>query len=366
MRPGERRAAIERELAITGKVSVDALAKALLVSPISIRRDLNSLVESGVAKRVHGGAVAAGPVAASPDRAVPVRRAAVGSAARQATIGLVVPASRYYYAGVLEGVKAAATELRARVVLAVSGYSTEEEQAQIARLIERGVDGLVVTPSVVAEEDPGTYRMLHDLPVPVVLMERDGGDEFTALDSVRSDHAFGARAAFRQLAAGGHRAVALVSAEATATAGWLRRGFDATRDLFDGERSERMSIPSLPEYSPELRGRLAEVLERCLERGITGALVHPDVAAGVLATLARSRGVAIPDEFEVIAYDDEVAELADPPLDAIAPRKHEVGRTALGLAIERTLAPSPSEFVPRHITVPPVYVSRAESVVAGH
>jgi DNA-binding LacI/PurR family transcriptional regulator len=61
----------------------------------------------------------------------------------------------------------------------------------------------------------------------------------------------------------------------------------------------------------------------------------------------------------VIAYDDEVAALADPPLDAVAPPKREVGRLALRLALER--AHNGTEIItPRHITVPPALVLRRE------
>lgn len=357
MRAAERRAAIERELGITGRVSVASLARALSASPISIRRDLNALVERGIARRVHGGAVAVG---VQPGGRPPMARRPPAPRGDPGMIGLVVPSSRYYYMGILEGVKIAAAEARVRVVLAVSGYSLEQERTQIRRLVDRGVKGLVVTPSETATRDPRTYEMLRDLPLPVVLMERDGGDEFAMLDSVRSDHVFGARTAFQQLADAGHRAVALVCAEGTPTAGWLHTGFEAKRALFDEGRTARIDIVSAPEYSPELREQIDEVLDRFIELGITGALVHSDVAAGVLAQRARERGIAVPSQLEIIAYDDEVAALADPPLDAIAPRKHEVGRLALKLLLERA-AETDGEIVPRHIVLPPALVLRAHA-----
>ncbi|WP_162616522.1 substrate-binding domain-containing protein [Xylanimonas allomyrinae] len=369
MRASERRAAIERELRLTGKVNVAELARAMATSPISIRRDLNTLVERGVARRIHGGAIAVGQRQPTPPtpRPRPVRRP--GAEGTPTTIGLLVPSARYYYAGVLDGVKAAAAQTRVRVVLAVSGYSQAEERSQIQRLVQRGVDAIVATPAQVARDDAATYDLLRDLPLPVVLMERDGGDEYALLDSVRSDHAYGARMAFGRLAGAGHRAVMLVCAEDTATSAWLHAGFEARRELFDPARTERMAIPSAPEYAPELRTRIDEVLDRCAELGVTGAVVHPDVAAILMAQRARERGIDIPRELEIIAYDDEVAALADPPLDAIAPPKHEVGRLALRLAIERART-SPTGALPRHIALPPSLVLRGmglrDESGAGH
>ncbi|MBY6060158.1 substrate-binding domain-containing protein [Microbacterium esteraromaticum] len=349
MRAAERRSAIERELNLTGRVDVAVLARQLSVSPISIRRDLNDLVEKGIARRVHGGAIAARmPSASGPQivRRPPPARSEGG------IIGLVVPSSHYYYAGVLEGVKAAAVEARVRVALLVSGYSQEQELAQIKRLVDRGVTSLIATPAVIPERDPRTYEALREVGSPVVLLERDGGDDFAMLDSVRSDHEFGARLAFQQLADDGHRSVALVSAERTPTAGWLRAGFEAKRGLFDGA-TERMAIPSAPEYAPELQESLDTVLDRFAQLGTTGALVHSDLAAVALAQRARERRMDV----TVIAYDDEIAALADPPMDAVAPRKHEVGRLALMTALERA-GQSADDVVPRHVTVPPAFALR--------
>lgn len=349
MRAAERREAIERELHIVGRVNVAALARQLEVSPISIRRDLNELVDRGLARRVHGGAVSA--TEPSAPRA-PIVRRPQGARSEGGIIGLVVPSSRYYYAGVLEGVKAAAVEERARVALLVSGYSVEQEQEQIKRLVTRGVTGLIVTPAKLSQKDPSTFEMLRDLALPVVLMERDGGDQFAMLDCVRSDHAFGARIAFQQLADDGHRAVALVS-ETTVTSGWLKDGFEQMQHLFAPGLTENMSIPSAPDYDPALQRRLDEVLDRFVELGITGTLVHSDIAAAALAQRARDRDMNI----TVIAYDDEVASLADPPLAAVAPRKHEVGRLALRVVLDRTRTPG-VEVVARHTTVPPTLIMR--------
>lgn len=190
-------------------------------------------------------------------------------------------------------------------------------------------------------------------------MERDGGDEFASLDCVRSDHEYGARLAFQRLADAGHTRVALVCAENTATAGALRAGFEAKASLFAPDACELMMIPSAPEYAPELVRRIDEVLDRFIARGITGALVHSDVAASVLSHRARDRHAPELENLEVIAYDDEVAALADPPLDAIAPRKSEVGRLALELVLERSRG-TVGESIARHVVLPPALVLRSQ------
>ena len=52
---------IRQRLDVDGRVRVTELAEALDVSEMTIRRDLETLVDDGLAQRVHGGAVAVGP-----------------------------------------------------------------------------------------------------------------------------------------------------------------------------------------------------------------------------------------------------------------------------------------------------------------
>lgn len=67
----------------------------------------------------------------------------------------------------------------------------------------------------------------------------------------------------------------------------------------------------------------------------TAALVHNDVDAIRIAQRLGELGIRVPQDLALVAYDDEVAALADIPLTAVAPPKHEVGRYAAQLLIER-------------------------------
>jgi DeoR family transcriptional regulator, fructose operon transcriptional repressor len=57
----DRHELIRRRLDVDGRVRVTDLADVLGVSEMTVRRDLDALVEEGVAQRVHGGAIAVGP-----------------------------------------------------------------------------------------------------------------------------------------------------------------------------------------------------------------------------------------------------------------------------------------------------------------
>lgn len=46
-------------------------------------------------------------------------------------------------------------------------------------------------------------------------------------------------------------------------------------------------------------------------------------------------GLTVPDDLALVAYDDEIADLADIPLTAVAPPKHLLGRTAAETLLRR-------------------------------
>ncbi len=66
----QRQVRILAELRRTGAVRVSDLTEMLDVSDMTIRRDLENLVATGIARKVHGGAVLAGQVAHEPGFAV--------------------------------------------------------------------------------------------------------------------------------------------------------------------------------------------------------------------------------------------------------------------------------------------------------
>ncbi|MDX2388781.1 substrate-binding domain-containing protein [Streptomyces sp. DK15] len=86
--------------------------------------------------------------------------------------------------------------------------------------------------------------------------------------------------------------------------------------------------------------------------GVTAALIHSDTDAIMLIPRLQARGVRVPEDLAVITYDDEVAGLADVPLSAVAPAKHEVGARAATLLFER-LAGGAHESPRQHVELLP-------------
>jgi len=329
----ERRERILRELMLRGHVNVNELAARAGLSGMTIRRDLAVLAERGLVRRVHGGAV---PTEAAD---APVTGPhGIGTANRPlATVGLIVPDAAYYFRDVIRGVKIAAREAGLRLVLGVTNYTAAEESRQLKQLAAKGVDAILLVTATPGEGDAHTWETITALGVPVVLVERSSRDAPTKLsiDSVRSDHSYGAELALDHLAERGHRRVGLVCLD-SATAPWIKSGYRrAARRLGLEADAPTLFVPAARYGGGSPRALLDEFLTSCRDTGTTAALVLPDDLAITLLSIAEERGIRVPEDFAIVAYDDEVASLANVPLTAVAPPKESVGRHAIEICLAR-------------------------------
>jgi DNA-binding LacI/PurR family transcriptional regulator len=369
--PDERRAQMVELLRRRGVVRVSELAAELDVSAITIRRDIALLSSQGLIRRVRGGAALHGRPLAEPLAEVEPQEEPppqpVPAEERQVTIGMVVPSLTYYYPDVIKGVREAAAEHGARIVLREGGYQAADERRQLSRLLDTaGVDGLLVTPTTAGEEGEALVRWLQGAGVPVVLIERAAtvGPYFEAMESVVSDHAFGAAMAVRHLAALGHRRVGLITTLQSPTAPHVRRGWRQACEELALRLDGTPDMSTVDRADPEWPAALDRVLDECVASGTTALLVHSDPEAISLVERCQERGIRVPGDLAVVTYDDEVAELCDPPLTAVRPPKAAIGRAAFTLLAARLADEDPQR--PAHrVVIEPRLIVRASSSGGG-
>ncbi|MFC8622104.1 substrate-binding domain-containing protein [Streptomyces anulatus] len=314
-----------------GSLRVAELAEELGMSAVTLRRDVEALAAQGLVERLHGAVVwPTGQSRPAPATAPP---------AEGLVVGMVVPTTEYYYADVVRGARQAVEAAGARLTIGLSRYLPDEDAAQARRLLSTGADGLLLTPSWergCPERGEGLWTAEQG--VPVVLVERSAplGHPAAGLDRVRSDHAHGAAEAVAHLAGLGHRAIAL-AVQDSPTAPRLRVGYRAAVEALGLTPVSAAPLDDAPSRSEAKRfERTLEYLCEAVASGnVTAAIVHSDADAIVLIPRLQARGVRVPEDLAVIAYDDEVAGLADLPLTAVAPDKHAVGAAAARLLLDR-------------------------------
>lgn len=333
--PESRRTQILDELRLRGMLRVTELSRILGVSPVTVRRDINQLAEEGVLRRVHGGA-AVDPEDVAEDLAEEV----VDPSRTGHAVGMLVPSLDYYWPEIIQGAQDEAGERGVKLLLRGTSYESTDDRAQVSHLLNSGVDGLILAPDVTTEATAGLLDWLHDAGVPVVLVERETslrrGHE--PLESVNTDHATGAGSAVRYLAELGHTRIGLVTSlgsphSADIRKGWAEAiaecGLDA--DVIDDslDRSDSFSVDPA----------VARLVQESLDTGVTALLVHADREAIAIVQHCQKRGVRVPEDLSVVAYDDEVAGLFSPPLTAVRPPRNSIGRSAVALIAERLREP---------------------------
>lgn len=338
----ERRAAILDLIRRNGPQKVRDMAAELNVSAVTLRRDIEELAEQGSLLRKHGMACPMDPAALPPRP--------------QATVGLVVPHSDYYYDGIISGAKKACAEAGARLVLGVSAYDQATELQQARRLVANGVDGLVIAPTPNQETGMLTVEQedwLAALAVPTVLMERPASPAgpATKLDSVTSSHRVGAAVAVRHLAQLGHRCIASLMIQGPNTA-LILTGYEET-----------VAALGLASAGVIFEGRqgsddAAAALLGLVNAGATALFIHNDQLAIRALTWLQDAGTQVPADVSMVGYDDVIAAYASVPLTAVSPFRANVGHRSVRLLLDRIQGSGPYAGAAEHIALVPQLVPR--------
>lgn len=344
--PQARRALLLKEIELRGTVRSRAFAERLGVSEVTIRRDIVELDAEGLLERVHGGAVA-----------VRTRRS---RAAAKTLIGVLIPSDTSNFSEIVRGMEAAAPGLGVRLVLGVSHYSMELETDRARRLLDLGVEGMIVAPVVRGRTEEELADWLESMVVPTVVLERHlYSSRMRVLDHVRTDHRHGTSIVVEHLAGLGHRKVALACYDRTPTAASVQAGWREAVARLDLEPAPYRALPKGQHDLSDLRGVLAEFVSECVDQEVRAILAHTDQHATCLVDALHEAGLNVPRDMAVVAYDDIFAALAPVPLTAVSTPRLGLGEQALRLLVER-LAPqgvtgsAPSApSAPRHVELLP-------------
>lgn len=225
-----------------------------------------------------------------------------------------------FFAGVLRGAQAAASDHRRQLMFAI--VSTDDDRARFEEYAAGGHLGGAMFLSVHANEHlPGR---LERLGIPVVLAGRPPGRR-PALPFVSPDNVAGGRSAAHVLIERGCRHVATIAGPPDMTASGDRLlGFRAELTEHGVTLSDELVVAG--DFSPDsgyevARGLLARDPE------IDGIFAANDLMAlGALRAL-REAGRSVPDDVAVVGFDDvPLAAQAHPPLTTVRQPLEAMGR----------------------------------------
>ncbi|MEV6945032.1 LacI family DNA-binding transcriptional regulator [Streptomyces sp. NPDC051172] len=251
---------------------------------------------------------------------------------RTAVIGLITDeiASSPFAGRLLRGAMETAWGSEHLVLTVDSGGDRAKEDAAVAELLDRRVDGIIYAAmSLRRVRVPEGLHRTHSV-LANCLSEDD------SLPAVIPAERGGGRTAARLLLEEGHRRVALIGGQDDIASTERLRGFR------DALRAEGITVPkewvvrSGGEISGGYEGALRILDGLPADRRPTGVFCYNDrVAAGVLHAATRL-DIDVPGDLSVVGYDDQehMAAFLSPPLTTVALPHRAMGEAAARLLLD--------------------------------
>src|SRR4051794_37287985 len=246
---------------------------------------------------------------------------------RSSTIGLVLlDLSNAVFAVLARSVEDVASAAGLQVLLCATHGHPEREAARLEALVEQGVEGVLITTADPASPQLAALRRR----VPVVLLDRPASGP--AECSVSVDDGLGGRLAAEHVLSLGHERIAVVGGQSRSP--HVQARLAAVHEV-TGE--EHLTVLS-PDAVTVAAGReaAAQIVGMPAARRPTAAVCANDlVAMGLLQEMLR-HGVAVPDEFAIVGFDDiEFAAAAAVPLTSVRRPWKELRRRAAELLLDQ-------------------------------
>ncbi|MYL39636.1 LacI family DNA-binding transcriptional regulator [Halobacillus litoralis] len=261
-------------------------------------------------------------------------------------IGLLLPdITNPFFPQLARGVEDEAGRHGFRVLLGNSDEDIEKEMDYIQTFVQNNVVGMITATNHV------DYDMYQSLDLPLVLLDRTS----SSYPAVYADGREGGRLAAETLIKKGAQRVTLVKGPAH-----VKPAVDRYRGAVEvlGEADVDFSVMSTTSYAFEEALNWAEELFKKFPE-TDGIIASNDIVGIAIIHEALKRGKNIPEELQIIGYDDiPQSRLSYPPLTTIRQPAYEMGRRAAELLIQRIGQPQqehrsiqmPVELIERHTT----------------
>lgn len=308
-----RRGPTQADIARVAKVSTATVSRVLNESPL-VRPAVRKRVEKAIEKLGYFPHGAARALASN----------------RSFTIGAVIPTlGNAIFANSVNALEARLAESNFTLLLAVSNYSLEAETIQVRRLLERGIEGLMLIGN---DHLPQTYKALRRAGIAYV--NTWNYDPAAGHPNV----GFSNRKAVAELAdhivSLGHTSIGMLAG--------ITDGNDRARDRLEGLREalarrgitlESGATEELPYSIPVARAAMARLIE---SGNLPSALLcgNDVIALGVLFEAAE-HGIRIPEDLSVAGFDNlPLVEHIRPALTTVHVPSDEMGSLAADMLLE--------------------------------
>ncbi len=228
----------------------------------------------------------------------------------------------FFFTTLVRGIEDVANQSNYSVILCNSDEDLIKEREYLSALCERGVDGLVISPS------PGNDSYLKKLTrggTPIVLVDRRIKD--LRVPMVIVDNESGAYEAVSYLISLGHRHIGIITGlKGTTTSEERLAGYK--KALNEHHLPQDPELIKAGDYRREKAKEAAEEFLRMKNPPTALFVSNEPMTNGVLLAL-RENKVKIPEEMSIIGFDDPIwAPLTNPALTTVNQPSYSMGTLA--------------------------------------
>ncbi len=278
------------------------------------------------------------------------------ASARSHTIGVVIPTiTNSIYAASTQAIQRVAQAAGYTVLLGVSEFSQDTEEQLIRQLLNRRVDGLILTGF---ERPRGLYDLMRANAVPFVVTWKTV-DASESIPSVSFDNYEGSRLALSHLLSLGHERIALICGR-TAVNDRARERRQAYEDVMrkSGLAVHRDWICEAD--FGHVEGRLTMQKLLALSPRPTAVFCANDVQAIGALFECQEQGVNVPTEMSLVGFDDvPAAQFVRPQLTTVRVPADDMGR----VGAERLIGAITDRRIPKGQVLPVELVIRETTSV---
>ena len=241
---------------------------------------------------------------------------------KSGTVGLIIPdVSNFFFPTIIRGVTDYMDSCGYSVIVANSDYDPDREAQQLLRLVDRRVDGILLCSGVSNKDFLEEFRS-HN--IPLGLLGRNFDNSCSDV-SIIGDNVRGAYKSAAHLIRGGSRRVVYVEGNPHVAGSKQRlQGYIQAHKEFGLPVREEFILNG--EYSIAFG---EEAAEKLLNSGLEfdAIMTGSDlVAIGIVSRLMK-RGVRVPEDVEVIGFDNiELTTVVSPMLSTVSKPHYEMAQ----------------------------------------
>ncbi|WP_195542877.1 LacI family DNA-binding transcriptional regulator [Massiliimalia timonensis] len=254
------------------------------------------------------------------------------SISKTKTLGVIVPdISNPFFATLVQQIESYAFEKKYTVLVCTTDNLPEKEERCIAVMITKHVDGVILA-SAVSEQIEGHLRF-QKYGIPCVMVDRKIQTQSELSGGVYVDNEYAFFLATEQLIQSGNHKIAFLSGPV---------GAATSKERIEGYHYalQAHKIEALPQLmcvgKHSIQSGYNCVMRMHQDRiPFTAVLASSDVIALGAVQALKELGIRIPEEVEVIGFDNiEFGALLDPPLTTIEQPIAELARRSVAMLLE--------------------------------